>query len=247
MNKQKKRSGDQQHQSLRYYLQIIAFQQQEKAEIKNRIRAAWASFYRHKQELTSRSYLPQHRLRLFDMVITPTLNCASRTWTLPKRTRKNDTINSTKNASLHRPNKEKYKNKTQPSRNEEDEEDEKAKHRSSDEETAQGSGSNTDYDQDNDISFMKDTDEEIDTGEIEEEDWIEYMKRSTATAVEKMKAAKIPCWIETHTRLNWRLAMRIASLPDERWAKKAAKWNPSLSTKHQTKQASGKTKKEMGR
>ena len=34
---------------------------------------------------------------------------------------------------------------------------------------------------------MKDTDEEIDTGEIEEEDGIEYMKRSTAAAVEKMK------------------------------------------------------------
>ena len=43
---------------------------------------------------------------------------------------------------------------------------------------------------------MKDTDEEIDTAEIEVEEWIEYMKRSTATAVERTKAAKIPCWIE---------------------------------------------------
>ena len=33
---------------------------------------------------------------------------------------------------------------------------------------------------DSDISFMTDTDEEINTGEIEEEDWIEDMKRSTA-------------------------------------------------------------------
>ena len=37
----------------------------------------------------------------------------------------------------------------------------------------------SDCDQDSDISFMNDTDEEIDTAEIEEEDWIEYMKRST--------------------------------------------------------------------
>ena len=106
------------------------------------------------------------------------------------------------NASPHRTNKEKIQKKTQPSRNEEGEEDEKANHRSSDEELAEGSSSNTDYDQDKDISFMKDTDEEIDTDEIEEEDWIEYMKRSTATAVEKMKAAKIPCWIETHRRMK---------------------------------------------
>ena len=49
---------------------------------------------------------------------------------------------------------------------------------------------------------MKDTDEEIDTAEIHEEEWIECVKRSTATAVERMKAGKIPCWIETHRRMK---------------------------------------------
>ena len=80
----------------------------------------------------------------------------------------------------------------------------------------------TDCDQDSDTSFTNDTDEEIDTSEIEEEeeeeeDRIEHVKRSTAVAV----AAKIPCWIETDRRMKWRLTMRIASLPDERWARKA--------------------------
>ena len=50
--------------------------------------------------------------------------------------------------------------------------------------------SNTDCDQDSDISFMNDTDEEIETAEIEEEDWIDHMKRSTDEAMERMKAAK---------------------------------------------------------
>ena len=120
-----------------------------------------------------------------------------------KRTRKNDTINSTQNTSPHRPNTEKILKKSKPSKNEEDEEEEKANHRSSDEETAEGSSSNTECDQDSDISVMEDTDEEIDTGEIAKEDWIEQM-------------------IETHRRMKWRLAMRSASLPDERWTKKAA-------------------------
>ena len=35
-----------------------------------------------------------------------------------------------------------------------------------------GSSSNTDCDQDSDVSFMNDIDEEIDTDQIEEEDWI---------------------------------------------------------------------------
>ena len=50
---------------------------------------------------------------------------------------------------------------------------------------------------------MEDTDEEIDSGEIdEEEDWIEYTKRSTAIAVERMKTSKITCWIETYRRIG---------------------------------------------
>ena len=56
--------------------------QQETTEIKSRIRAAWASFSKYRQELTSRSYLLRHRLRLFNMVITPTLTYGSGTWTL---------------------------------------------------------------------------------------------------------------------------------------------------------------------
>ena len=63
---------------------MVTFQQQESNEIKNRIRAAWATFHKYKQELTSKSYLLRHRLRLFDMVITPTVNFAAGTWTLSK-------------------------------------------------------------------------------------------------------------------------------------------------------------------
>ena len=40
-----------------------------------------------------------------------------------------------------------------------------------------------------------------------------------------MNAAKIQRWIETHRRMKWRMAMRIASLPKERGARKAAEWN----------------------
>ena len=108
------------------------------------------------------------------------------------------------------------------------------------------SSSNIDCDQDSDVSFENDTDEEIDTAEIEEEDWIECMKRSTATATERMQAARIPCWIETHRRMIWRLAMGIASLPDERLAKKAPEWNPSLSIKIKTCRSVGRSEKKIG-
>ena len=69
--------------------------------------------------------------------------------------------------------KRKYKKKTQTSKDEKDEEGDKVNHRRSDDETLECCSSNTDCDQDSDVSFMNDTDEEIDTAEIEEEEWIE--------------------------------------------------------------------------
>ena len=81
-------------------------------------------------------------------------------------------------------------------------------------ENEDGHSSNTHNDQDSDISFENDTDDEIDT-------------------IEKMKNANIRCWIKTHKRMKWRLALRIASLPGERWIVKAAKWNPPTQFKIQ--------------
>ena len=64
-------------ESVRYLGQTITFRQQETTEIKNRIRAAWATFHKYRQELTSKNYVLKHRLRLFDAAITPTICYAS--------------------------------------------------------------------------------------------------------------------------------------------------------------------------
>ena len=52
----------------------------------------------------------------------------------------------------------------------------------------------THNDHDSDVSSENDTDAEIDTVVIEEEDWIEYSKRSKDEAMEKMENAQIRCW-----------------------------------------------------
>ena len=43
--------------------------------------------------------------------------------------------------------------------------------------------------------------------------------------------------------MKWKLALRIATSPSERWLKKAAEWNPELSTKYKTSRAIGRPKK----
>ena len=127
-------------ESAKYLGQKFYISATETAE-SNRIRAAWASFHRYKQELTSRSYSLQHRLRLFNMVVTPTLSYDSGTWTLSEEHERMIRSTQRKMLRLIVQTKRKYKKKTKPRKNEEDEEGEKANHRSSDEENAEGSSS----------------------------------------------------------------------------------------------------------
>ena len=99
-------------ESTKYLGQMITFTHQETTEIKNRIRTAWATFNKYKQELTSRlspssptsivrrSGLPDGELRLRNM--GP-----------PKRPRKNGSIDATQNASAHHSHEKKIQNKTQ--------------------------------------------------------------------------------------------------------------------------------------
>ena len=133
---------------------------------------AWASFYRYKQELTSKLYSLQHRLRLFNVVITPALSYASGTWTPSREHERMTRSIQRKILRLIVQTKRKHKRKPQTS--------EKESHRSSDEETVEGSSSNKDCDQDSDVSSTDDNDNEIDTDETEEEDRIEFMKHSFA-------------------------------------------------------------------
>ena len=71
-------------ESAKHLGQMITFQQQETTEIRSRIRAAWATLHKKRQELTSRSHMLRHRLRLFDAVVSPTMNHASATRTPTK-------------------------------------------------------------------------------------------------------------------------------------------------------------------
>ena len=84
----------------------------------------------------------------------------------------------------------------------------------------EGNSTNTGCDQDSDVSFQSDSDDEVHTAEVEEEEWIEQVKRSTRDAEDKMRAANIPCWIEAQRKMKWRLAVRIASHPEQIWTEK---------------------------
>ena len=51
-------------------------------------------------------------------------------------------------------------------------------------------------------------------------------------------------WLEQNTqKMKWKLALRIATSPSERWLKKAAEWNPELSSRYRTNRAIARPRK----
>ena len=76
-------------------------------------------------------------------------------------------------------------------------------------------------------------------------DWINSSKRSTKEAEAHMKKTNIPCWIETHRGMKWRVAMGIASLPQRRWTSTIIKWNLGLDNKIRTNRSVGRPRKRL--
>ena len=92
--------------------------------------------------------------------------------------------------------------------------------------------------------FMK-TDEENDKGEVEGEDWIEYIKTRTKEAEEHLAKTRITCWIEAHRKMKWRMALRIASLLQDRWSNKIIERNLALDCTIKINRLLGRPRKRL--
>ena len=184
------------NESVKYSGQKISFYQQEVTEIKSRIRAAWATFHKYGQELTSKNYMLKHRQRVFDATVSPTVCYAAGTWALNKEHERMIQSTQRKMLRLVFQTKRKYRKieKQDIGSKEENEEIDINEMCSTEDENGDGQSTTTQKDVDSEVSFEDDADDEIDTTVIEEKDWIEYIKRSTEDAMEKMECAKIRCW-----------------------------------------------------
>ena len=87
-------------ESTKYLGQVVTFQNRRQSS--SRIESGLPG---RRSELTSKYYLLRHRLRLFDMVMTPTIRL--RNMDPLERTRKNDSIDAAQNAPPHHANKRK--------------------------------------------------------------------------------------------------------------------------------------------
>ena len=170
---------------------------------------------------------------------------ASSTWTLTLKHEKMIKTAQRKMLRLIVQTKRKYKpKKVKMNKKEEGTEKENEEDNDDliDKETEEGSEQNSNKVQDSDVSFQEEADEEIDATD-NEENWFEYIKRSTKEAEEYMEKQKISCWIETHRRQKWPMARRIITLPEKRWNRRVFNWHPGLDTSIRTRRQVGRPKR----
>ena len=140
-------------------------------------------------------------LRLFDATVSPTVCYAAGTWAPNKEHERMIQSTQRKMLRLIIQTRRKYKKieKQDIGAKEENGKVDITEICSTDDESGDDQSTMTQNDVDSEVSFEDDADEEIDTTVIEE-DWIEYIKRSTEDAMEKMAQAKIRCWNRTHKK-----------------------------------------------
>ena len=123
------------------------------------------------------------------MVVTPTLTYASGTWTLTQKHEKMIKTAQRKMLRLIVQTKRKYKTKKKATSKKDEEpgmpKDEDNEN-TSEKDTEDDSQQDSNKVQDSEVSFQEEADEEIDATE-NEEDWVEFIKRSTKEAEERMK------------------------------------------------------------
>ena len=152
--------------------------------MQHRIRCAWSAFTKHRQELTSQSCRLEHRLQLFDAVVTITYGAG--TWATAKEHEKMLRTSQRRLLRLFIQTR-RYKHKKETGgRDTRDDE--------ISEESQEEISTHDDCDQDSTISF--DDDEDSTTSHEDNlEDWIEYVEKARKTIVKKSHGAPLSCTV----------------------------------------------------
>jgi hypothetical protein len=192
--------------AIKYLGRKVSFGEYHEDELASRIRAGWAKFAQHKQELTSKLYSLNDRLRLFTSVITPTVLYGSECWTMTKNME--NALKRTQRKMLRMMlghGRRVIRTSTiEPDSSGED---------------LQSNASNT----------VKPEDEPPEDPRDDLEPWVEWIKRVTHNVEERVRQLGIKSWIEEARLRKWKWAQNLyAGDYAERWATRALHWNPQV-------------------
>ena len=223
--------------NIKYLGQTITFHDLMETELNNRLKAAWSTFTRHRQELTSSYYPLAHRLRLFNSTVTPCALYAAGTWTLtePLRRKLQSCQRRMLRIIINTPRR--YNTTTRSS--------------TQSPSTSDASSTTTPCDDidsnpptpDDNKTDDSDTDSRTSNTSDHREPWIDYVRRSTHRAEQLMTRHGIEPWTTIQRRLVWRLAATVANHPSTRWTHQVSLWHPVFDTCRTAHRTRGRQRK----
>ena len=177
---------------IKYLGRQITFEGAQRAELKNRVRGAWAKFMEHKDELTRKKYALSDRLRLFDAVVTPAVLYGAETWTLTKEMER--ALRTTQRRMLRAifgQGRRRIERTTESA-------------------SAQENG---DSEEDGDNGTLEEDDKDL------LEPWVEWIRRVTHNVENNLKRLNIKTWVEQGRKRKWRFAAELYSGREEqKWS-----------------------------
>ena len=191
-------------EEIKYLGRKITFHDAQRAELKNRLRGAWAKFMEHKDELTKKTYALSDRLRLFDAVITPAVLYGAETWTLTKELeRALRTAQRRMLRAILGQGRRRIQGATERT----------SVHETADSEEGEG---------DQSCAPEEDSRDEL-------EPWAEWIQRVTHNVENSLRRLRIRTWVEQARKRKWKFAAELYSGTGERkWTHLALEWTPQI-------------------
>ena len=191
-------------ESVKYLGRKLCMTGMHEAELDNRIRAAWATFTRHREELTNKKYSLYSRLRLFNATVGAAVLYGCESWTL--RLDQQRRLKTTQRKMLRAILGNKRRVLT----------------------TSGGSSASevgTDFD------GSTDTDADL---EEELEPWTDFLKRTTRNVEDRLQASGQEEWLKTWRRKQWQWAGKVVRDTTGKWSQLIFNWCPTTTSRRGT-------------
>ena len=137
------------------------------AEVRNRIKSAWAAFNKYKVIFASKAYPLHLKAKLFQSVVSPTALYAAASWTLTSSLERDLLTTQRKMMRIM-----------------------------------------------------------LGAGRRPDEDWVDFIKRTTHTSESLMLELGCESWVKSHRRKKWQFLRKMASTTEQKWAKRILLWKP---------------------
>ena len=192
----------------------LCFEDAHDVEIASRINEAWKKFFVLKPDLCGKHVSLRCRLKLFNATVTPTLLYGSGSWTMTAERER--ILRSTQRRMLRWMLGSFWKRPADEGSQVEQASD-----------SSDSSCSSSEFPEPAEEDPSEDREEE----KLEQETWVEWIRRCTRVVEEQLGRASIDDWVVTQRRRKWRLAGHTARRDDNRWSETLLGWQPPYSNR----------------